>query len=111
MGTEDTKPTNKPIIVPALQEAGIKSIVFGEYHFCMVTVYGELLTWCSDSSILFGNPFDPDDQSIAHLQFGRVPFNSLIGAACLGAAAGRGRTTLIVVSLANTPSPLRAITI
>lgn len=103
----------KPIIITALQHAGIKSFVIGEYHFGAVTVYGEFLTWCTNSSKLFEDPDIPDDSegTLNHLQFGRVPFDSLTGAACLAAAAGKGRTTLVVVSLASTAAHGRASTI
>jgi len=54
MGKTDTNPESAPIILPALQNKSVISVVIGDYHNGALTSTGKLLTWGAYSSGALG---------------------------------------------------------
>ncbi|KAG8220973.1 hypothetical protein J3R82DRAFT_2479 [Butyriboletus roseoflavus] len=49
MGSHETHPNTEPLVLPALQNRYIISVVLGDWHFGALTSTGKLLTWGSYS--------------------------------------------------------------
>jgi SCF-associated factor 1 len=54
MGKNDANAETRPIILPALQNKSVISVVLGDYHYGALTSSGKLLTWGQYSSGALG---------------------------------------------------------
>lgn len=60
LGDIHTTPASQPIIIPALQNRSIISVVIGDYHSAALTADGKLFTWgdYSKGALGLGDPLE-----------------------------------------------------
>lgn len=58
MGSDMTRPSDMPTILPELQNQSVISVVLGDYHKAALTADGKLLTWgaYSQGALGLGDP-------------------------------------------------------